>query len=256
MNHIIECKNVTLAYELFHDRSSTLKEYVINFFHRRKHFDEKAAVTKHIALNQINLTIREGDRLGIVGLNGAGKSTLLKVISGILKPTDGTVNVVGNIQPLIEVGAGFNPEFTGRDNIFLNAYMLGFTKEEVKGKEKEIIDFSELSKFIDVPVKYYSTGMAIRLAFTIATSIRPEILVIDEMLSAGDAAFVEKSKHRMSEVFNQAKIMVIVSHDLELVKSMSTRMIVLNGGRIEFEGTPEDSVAYYQNAVVARATQG
>jgi ABC-type polysaccharide/polyol phosphate transport system ATPase subunit len=236
----IKLEKVSLEYERIFDRTSTLKEWVTNLLHRRKYVQEKKV--KFLALNEIDLTIHEGERLGIIGLNGAGKSTLLKVISGILKPSAGKLTVRGTIQPLIEIGAGFNPEFSGRENIYLNGYMLGFTKAEIKAKEQEIIEYSELGEFIDNPVKYYSSGMSVRLAFTIATSISPEILVFDEMLAAGDAKFMEKAKKRIDSLVNEAKMLVIVSHDLELIKRLCTRCILVEKGKIIFDGDPETAV--------------
>lgn len=232
----IRLENASLEYELIYDRTSTLKEWVTNIVHSRKYVAQKKA--KLVALDSINLKIHEGERLGIIGLNGAGKSTLLKVISKILKPTKGSLSIKGSIQPLIEVGAGFNPEFSGRENIYLNGYMLGFNKKEIKEKEQEIIDFAELHQFIDNPVKYYSSGMAVRLAFTIATSISPEILIFDEMLSAGDAKFIEKAKNRIDTLIDQAKILILVSHDLELIKKVCSRCILLERGKIVFDGAP------------------
>jgi ABC-type polysaccharide/polyol phosphate transport system ATPase subunit len=244
----IHIKDVTLEYDLHYDRTNSLKELVINAFHRRKYVDEK--VRKLKALNNVSLEIKEGERVGIIGLNGSGKSTLLKVISGILKPTQGSVTVNGSIQPLIEIGAGFNPEFSGRENIYLNGYMLGFMKKEIKAAEKEIVDFTDLGHFIDVPIKYYSSGMSVRLAFTIATMIRPEILVFDEMLSAGDAQFIEKAKKRMDELVSSAKMLVLVSHDLGLVKSLASRVIVMKSGQMVFEGRPDEAIQYYEENIV------
>nr|HPI41384.1 ATP-binding cassette domain-containing protein [Pseudobdellovibrionaceae bacterium] len=165
----IHLKNVTLTYELHHDRTNTLKEWAINLFHRRQFVEQKK--THFNALEGLSLDFKQGERVGIIGPNGAGKSTLLKVISGILKPSLGALDVQGNIQPLIEIAAGFNPEFSGRENIYLNGYMLGFSKDQIKNKEEEIIEFAGLREFMDVPIKYYSSGMSVRLAFAIATSI-------------------------------------------------------------------------------------
>ena len=244
----ISLKNVTLEYDLYRDKTSNLKETLINLFRGNKHL-VGPKIEKLKALHGIDLDLKQGDRLGIIGLNGAGKSTLLKVISGILKPTIGEVVVNGNMQPLIEVGAGFHFEFSGRENIYLNGYMLGFTKKKIAEKEKEIIEFSELQEFIDVPVKYYSSGMQTRLAFSIATSIEPEILVFDEMLSAGDISFVNKAKARMDKLIQEAKILVLVSHDLGLVESICEKCICLEKGRVVFSGTPSDTISYYKSKV-------
>jgi ABC-type polysaccharide/polyol phosphate transport system ATPase subunit len=183
--------------------------------------------------------------LGVIGLNGAGKSTLLKMLARLLVPTAGEIEVTGSVQPLIELGAGFNLEFSGRENIYLNGAMLGFSKREMKEKEQEIIDFTELKDFIDVPVKYYSSGMVVRLAFTIATIVKPEILILDEMLSAGDLQFIEKAQNRMKQLLDESKILVLVSHNLALIESLSNRVIVLEKGRIVFDGSPSVGVKYY-----------
>lgn len=241
----IELNNVSLKYDLYFDKTTNLKEFLINFF-RRKHRIPKTKTDSFNALNNINLHFKEGDRIGIIGPNGAGKSTLLKIISGVLQPTGGEIFVSGNIQPLIEVGAGFNPEFSGRENIYLNGYMLGFTKQQIAVKEKEIIEFSELGEFIDLPIKYYSSGMSVRLAFAIATSIEPEILVFDEMLAAGDLHFMEKAKKRMNILLEQAKILVFVSHDLKLVETLCKTVFVINKGEIVFQGPPTDAISFYQ----------
>lgn len=243
----ITLKNVSLAYELHYDQTSDLKEYLINLVTRRKYVHKSKDT--HMALDGINLSIGEGERVGIIGLNGAGKSTLLKVISGILKPTQGDIIVNGAVQPLIEIGAGFNPDFTGRENIYLNSYMLGYTKAQVTKFENEIIEFADLGQFIDTPIKYYSSGMSVRLAFSIATIVNPEILVFDEMLSAGDAVFIEKAKKRVDTLINKAKIMVLVSHDLGLVKSLCTRCLIVKHGHIIFDGTPEKAIETYLSSL-------
>lgn len=244
-------KDITLEYELYHDRTYDIKEYFINFFRKRfKQFNRKETLK---AINELNLNIHEGERVGILGFNGAGKSTLLKVISGILKPSIGEVKVNGTIQPLIEIGAGFHPEFSGRENIYFNGYMLGFTKQQIKDKEQEIISFAELEEFIDVPVKYYSSGMSVRLAFSIATSIEPEILIFDEMLSAGDITFVEKAKKRIDTLIESAKILVVVSHDLGLIQSLAKRVIVLDKGKVLFDGQPQQGIDFYTQLAHSRS---
>lgn len=246
----IKLFNVSLKYDLHLDRTNNFKEYVINMLTRKSYVEKKSE--ELLALKSVSFEVHSGDKLGIIGLNGAGKSTLLKVISGILKPTSGNLEIKGNIQPLIEIGAGFDYELTGRENIYLNSYMLGFTKKQVQDREKEIIEFSDLGKFIDTPIKYYSSGMSVRLAFTIATMIEPEVLVFDEMLSAGDAAFIEKAKKRMNELMNIAKIIVLVSHDLALVKSMCTKLIVMNEGQIIFMGETEKGLDFYEELVKSK----
>jgi ABC-type polysaccharide/polyol phosphate transport system ATPase subunit len=248
-NCSIELKDVSLLYDLYFDKTTTLKEYIINFFYRRKYVDVK--VKKISALKNVSLKIDHGERVGIIGLNGSGKSTMLKVIAGLLKPSLGEIVVNGTVQPLIEIGAGFNPEFSGRENIYLNGAMLGFTKKQIREKEREIIEFSELDQFIDVPVKYYSSGMHVRLAFTIATIIRPEILILDEMLSAGDAEFVNKAKERMEKVLSAAKILILVSHDMDLIRALAKRVIVLNKGEVLFDGNAKEATDFYANITSA-----
>lgn len=243
---MIKVENVILSYELYHEQIHSLKEAVVNLFHRRQ-FNENKKTTFN-ALDGLNFEIEAGERLGIIGGNGAGKSTLLKVISGILKPTQGTVTVNGTIQPLIEISAGFNPEFSGKENIYLNGYMLGFSREQISAKESKIIEFTELGDFISVPVKYYSSGMAVRLAFAIATSIEPEILLFDEMLSAGDAHFNAKAQVRMNELLSKSKGMVVVSHDLDMVKRLCNRVLWLDHGKIRMDGKAEEVTIAYQKA--------
>ncbi len=250
LNSEIDIQGLSLQYDLHFDKTNNLKESIINLLSNRKPVKQKKATLQ--AIDSLDLKISQGDRLGVVGLNGAGKSTLLKIISGILKPTKGEIHVTGQVQPLIEIGAGFDPEFSGRENIYLNGYMLGFTKNQLKAKEQEIIDFSELGDFIDTPVKYYSSGMSVRLAFTIATLIEPEILVIDEMLGAGDAAFIHKAKKRLDVLLHQAKIIVLVSHDLKMISGMCNRVVVLESGRKIFDGSAEDGLNRYEEVVKAR----
>ena len=240
----IALENVSLVYDLYYDRTTSLKEYLINLLSRRKYVEER--VGKLSALRDCTLTIGHGERVGIIGLNGSGKSTLLKVVSGLLKPSEGSVTIEGNVQPLIEMGAGFNPEFSGRDNVYLNGAMLGFTRRQIREKEDKIIEFTDLGHFIDVPVKYYSSGMVMRLAFTIATMIDPEILLVDEILASGDIQFIEKAKERLNSLITSAKILVLVSHDLDMIKSLTRRVIVLDKGEVLFDGDQEHGVEYYR----------
>lgn len=248
----IELQNVSLVYDLHHDRTNNFKEIVINFLTRRKYVEKRKDTIS--ALSGVNISIAQGERVGIVGLNGAGKSTLLKVIAGILKPTTGSLNVMGTIQPLIEVGAGFDPEFTGRENIYLNSYMLGFNKKQVQEREAEIIAFSELGDFINTPIKYYSSGMIVRLAFSIATMVSPEILVFDEMLSAGDVTFIQKAQDRINNLINQAKILVVVSHDLNLINNICNRCIVISGGKVSFDGKVPEAIQFYLDSANKKLT--
>jgi ABC-type polysaccharide/polyol phosphate transport system ATPase subunit len=255
MSHtpIIQLKEVCLDYESHHDRTNNLKEFIVNLLTRKSYVAEK--MTKIHALKKINFEMQECERVGIIGLNGSGKSTLLKVLSGILKPTSGLIDINGSIHPLIEVGAGFDPEFTGRENIYLNGYMLGYTKKQLKQKEQEIIDFTELGNFIDVPVKYYSSGMSVRLAFTIATSISPDIMIIDEMLAAGDATFIAKAEKRINSLIDKARALVVVSHDLNFVSRICSRCIVMNKGETIFDGTTEQALDFYHKLIAQHANK-
>lgn len=241
----IEFDKVSLIYDLNYEGVNSIKEAFLNFVLRRKAPVDRPETLS--ALDDISIKIEQGERVGIIGLNGSGKSTFLKVASSILKPQRGRVCIHGNVQPLIEIGAGFNPEFSGRENIYLNGAMLGFSPEQIRGHEREIIQFAELEEFIDIPVKYYSSGMSVRLAFTIATMVQPEILLMDEMLSAGDLSFIEKAKRRIEEILNRAKILVIVSHDLNLIASLATRCLVMEKGKVLFDGPTESALAYYRD---------
>jgi ABC-type polysaccharide/polyol phosphate transport system ATPase subunit len=253
----IEFRDASVVYNMYYDKTTTLKEYIVNLLHGRKY--EAGGRDTLAALNGISLRIGHGERLGVIGLNGSGKSTFLKVIAGLLEPTGGKVSITGTVQPLIEVGAGFHPEFSGRENIYLNGAMLGFTKKQIRAKEGEIVEFTELGHFIDLPVKYYSSGMSMRLAFTIATMIEPEILVLDEMLSAGDIAFLSKAKDRIERLLSVAKILVIVSHDLDLIGSLARRTIVLHHGEVLFDGETSEAIKFYRDLVsdrIAARTEG
>jgi len=196
-------------------------------------------------LRNVNLHLNEGDRLGIIGKNGAGKSTLLKVISRIYRPAEGSVQVRGRIAPLIEIGAGFNPELSGRENIFLNGSILGLSRKTLTSRLDDIIQFSELAEFIDMPVKYYSTGMHLKLAFTVATEIPPDILILDELYAGGDAAFIEKANRRLQDFVDRSKILILVAHSLDYVAQFCNRVIVLERGQVVGDGTPNEMIKRY-----------
>ena len=196
---IIRAKNISMRYLMTYDRIKSIKEYLVQLVKGKIKYEE------FWALRNVSFEIKKGEVVGIIGHNGAGKSTLLKVISGILKPTDGELEVHGNIVPMLELGSGFDHDLTGRENVFLNGAILGYTEEYLKTKYDEIVAFSELGKFIDVPIRNYSSGMLMRLAFSIATVVQPEILIVDEILAVGDAAFQEKSKARMHELMSGAR---------------------------------------------------
>ena len=226
MESMIEIKNVSVIFKRTTEKITSLKEYFINSL------KQKVKKEKFIALQNIDIIVEKGEVVGLLGLNGAGKSTLLKVISGIIKPTSGEVRLNGRMAPLIELGAGFDPELTGRENIFLNGSLLGFSKKELRNKIQDIIDFSELGDFIDVPLKNYSSGMYARLGFSIATIYEPDILIIDEVLSVGDFHFQEKSLNKVTEMIESGTTVLFVSHDVEQVKRICKKAIWLERGKI------------------------
>ena len=241
MNSHIRLKNVSLEFEIYHNKTSSLKELFSNLFTD----DNNTPKEKFKALSEINLEIFHGDRIGIIGHNGAGKSSLLKTLCKIYSPTSGTVEVVGHVAPLLEIGAGFNAELSGRENIYLNGTILGYTTKQIKTIEKDIIEFSELEQFIDMPVKYYSTGMYMKLAFSIATAVKPEILVLDELFAGGDAEFIQKAQKRMKDIIAGSSIMVFVSHQLELLSELCNRVIWLDHGTIIEDGEPKKVISKY-----------
>jgi ABC-2 type transport system ATP-binding protein len=206
---------------------------------------------KKLVLDNIDLVVEVGDKLGIIGANGSGKSTLLKLISGILQPTRGTVRVKGQIAPLIELGAGFDPDITVTDNIILYGIMLGFRREEMKAKTASILEFSELYDYAMVPVKALSSGMVARLGFAIATDVQPEILILDEVLSVGDESFRQKCKRRMDSLWDDRATVLVVSHDLDFMKQACNRAIWIDRGRIKFAGTTTETVDFYLKMVNA-----
>lgn len=197
------------------------------------------------ALKDINLEIKEGEILGIIGRNGAGKSTLLKILSKITAPTEGNIKINGRVGSLLEVGTGFHPELTGRENIYLNGTILGMNRMEVSSKLDEIVAFAEMDKFIDTPVKRYSSGMTVRLAFSVAAHLEPEILVVDEVLAVGDAAFQKKCLNKMQDVAGHGRTIIFVSHQMASVENLCTRCVVLNAGKIIFEGGTQDAIGVY-----------
>ena len=200
---------------------------------------------KKLVLNNIDLVVEKGEKIGIIGANGSGKSTLLKIISGILQPTTGTVRVRGQVAPLIELGAGFDPEISVMDNILLYGVLLGFSRAEMKAKAHSILEFAELEDYALVPVKGLSSGMVARLGFSIATDVQPDILILDEVLSVGDEGFKNKCKQRMDKFWDDNATVLVVSHDLEFVKQSCQWGIFLNKGRIIFIGDADETVKYY-----------
>ncbi len=240
MSHI-QVENLSIKFRIYHDRSPSLKDYFANLI-KRKH---QASHSDFWAVKDVSFEVNAGDRVGIIGHNGAGKSTLLKGLCRVYTPSNGRVSIEGRLAPLLEIGAGFHPEFTGRENIYLNGAILGYTKQQLSEIEPEVIAFAELEEFIDTPVKYYSTGMYMRLAFSLATAMHPDILVLDEVFAGGDAAFMTKAKKRMHDLIDKADIMILVSHDHKLVKSLCNRVIWMDHGKLVADGDPDEIVDRY-----------
>ena len=225
-------EDISLEFRLYHDGASSIKEYFANIFRKkkRKHY------TDFYALQNVSFSVNDGERVGIIGRNGAGKSTLLRTVSRIYEPTLGSITVNGRVAPLLDIGAGFHPEFSGRENIYFNGALLGYTKEQLRSIEDEVIAFAELQDFIDSPVKYYSTGMYMKLAFSLATTVQPDILILDELFVGGDANFVRRGKDRMNKMIDNSSVMLLVSHDAELLRSLCQRFIWLDHGKVIADG--------------------
>lgn len=234
----ISIKNLDKFFHLQHQR--TLKELIQAISKKERTIDYLQALKK------ITFEIKKGECVGIIGRNGAGKSTLLKLIAGVSSPTSGTITVNGRVAPLIELGAGFHFELTGRENIYLNGVILGLTEKYIKEKFAEIVAFSEIPDFIDTPIKYYSSGMHMRLAFSVVVFMRPEILLIDEILAVGDDSFQKKCFTKMEEFKKQGVTMIFVSHDLAAVQNFCDRVIYLKKGEVIFDGDARDGIALYK----------
>lgn len=232
--------HVSMKFNLSSEKVDNIKEYMIKMFKKELMYQE------FWALRDVSFEVKRGDRLGIMGLNGAGKSTLLKIVSGVLKATEGTVVTNGKIAPLLELGAGFDRQYTGSENIFLYGSMLGYSKDFLHEKYDEIVQFSELGSFINVPVKNYSSGMKARLGFSVATIVSPEILILDEVLSVGDARFRRKCERRIQSMFDSGVTVLFVSHSTPQVLRMCNKGILLEQGRLIAEGTAADVVSFYE----------
>lgn len=240
----LRVNDVSICFNLSKEKVDNFKELFI-----KKLKGEKLRFNEFWALKDVSFELKKGERLGILGLNGAGKSTLLKVIAGVYKPTKGSVQRYGHMAPMIELGAGFDSNYTGRENIFLYGSVLGFSKEFLMSKYDEILEFSELGEFIDVPIKNYSSGMKARLGFSIATVVEPEILILDEVLSVGDAKFRKKCEKKMKKMFDHGVTVLFVSHSLAQVKRLCNKAIILEHGQLIAKGDIDDVVEIYEKKI-------
>jgi ABC-2 type transport system ATP-binding protein/lipopolysaccharide transport system ATP-binding protein len=241
-NHFaVVLEGVSVSYRVPKEQLSGIKEFAIRWLQRRLHYEH------FWALLSVDCKVERGEVFGVIGPNGAGKSTMLKIIARILHPTKGRIVTEGRVAPFLELGAGFHPELTGRENIYLNGALLGFSRNEIKAHLDEMISFAGIGDFIDAPIRTYSTGMIARLGFSVATTIRPELLLIDEVLSVGDDSFQKKCIKRMNSFRDQGTTIVFVSHDLNLVESFCEHAIWLDHGEIRMAGAASDVVNDYRN---------
>lgn len=247
MDPIIQADHVSMCFRMDMNRTTNLKEWFVRWAKRQQKYKD------FYALNDVSMTVERGDVLGIIGRNGSGKSTLLKVISGIYKPTSGFVRTAGRVAPMLELGSGFDHELSGRENIFLNGAIMGYSEEYLQKKYQEIVDFSELGDFIDAPLKTYSSGMMMRLAFSVATVIEPEILIVDEILAVGDASFQEKSFLRMMEIIHGGTTVLYVSHDMSQIRKLCTKIAWLEHGKLRAFGEPEKLCDEYEKEIYGHA---
>ena len=243
MDSIITVDNVSVHFRMDKNHTTSLKEWVVSFLKGKQQYEE------FHALENVTFDVKRGEIFGVIGRNGAGKSTLLKVVSGIYKPTSGKAVSAGRIAPMLELGSGFDQELSGHDNIFLNGAILGFSEDFLKEKYDEIVAFSELGEFIHQPIKTYSSGMMMRLAFSVATIVEPEILIVDEILAVGDASFQQKSRARMLELMQGGTTVLFVSHSMSQIREMCDRVLWLDHGTVKMVGpTQEVCDAYEANA--------
>lgn len=263
MTAIIRVQGLSKKYVIGHQRQNshdTLRDMIahrahefsrrlLNPFSSRQSAANDAEHEEFWALRDISFELMQGERLGIIGRNGAGKSTLLKILSRITDPTSGTVTIRGRLASLLEVGTGFHPELTGRENVYLNGAILGMSRREIQARFDEIVDFAEVEKFIDTPVKRYSSGMTVRLAFAVAAHLEPDILIADEVLAVGDVAFQRKSLGKMEDAAKQGRTVIFVSHNLGAVRNLCRSALVLEGGSLKFQGSAEEGVAIYERGL-------
>ena len=243
MDSMIRVNNVSMKFNLGIEKNFSLKLFFINFFKNIRNKKEKPK--EFWALSDINFDVKQGEVIGFVGGNGAGKSTLLKLVSGVMKPTKGTIEIGGNICPMIELGAGFDMDLTARENIYLNGSILGYSKAFINEKFDEIVDFSELHEFLDVPIRNFSSGMTARLAFSIATIVDPEILIVDEILSVGDIAFQKKSEDKMKSMIGGGTTVLYVSHSVQAIRAICNRVICIDHAKIGMHGMTDEVIDAY-----------
>ncbi len=241
-DYAISVQNISKMYKLYANPMDRLKE-ALGLSRARRY-------REHYALREVSFDVKKGETVGIIGTNGSGKSTILKIITGVLNPTGGNLQIDGRISALLELGAGFNMEYTGIENVYLNGTMIGFTREEIDAKLQDILDFADIGDFVNQPVKTYSSGMFVRLAFAVAINIDPEILIVDEALSVGDVFFQAKCFHKFEEFKKLGKTILFVSHDLSSISKYCDRVILLNQGEKLAEGTPKEMVGMYKKLLV------
>ena len=242
MKNIIEVDHLSMHFNLMEEKVDSIKEYIVRLLKGNLLYND------FIALDDVSFTVQKNDLLGIVGLNGAGKSTLLKILAGVFSPTSGTVKVNGTVAPLIEVGAGFDPELTAKENIYLNGLILGYSKNFLKEHFDEIIDFAELENFVNVPVKNFSSGMFARLGFAIATVVKPDILIVDEVLAVGDFQFYNKCERRIADMIKDGVTIILVSHDISMIERLCTKLLWLEHGKVRDFGDKDRICEQYKNS--------
>ncbi len=241
-NLAVDVRNVTMKFNMPKEKIESIKEYFVKWVKHQIRYEE------FVALKDVSLQVKKGEVVGIVGLNGSGKSTLLKLISGIIKPSEGSVRTCGTISPLIELGAGFDFELTARENVFLNGSVLGFNKKFIESKYDEIIDFAELSDFQDIAIKNFSSGMVARLGFSIATLVKPDILIVDEILAVGDFLFQQKCENRIGEMMSGGTTVLIVSHSIEQIERLCDKVLWLERGEAKMFGDTKKVCDEYRNS--------
>lgn len=238
---VINVEHVSMHFNLMEERIDSIKEYILKFLKGKLLYND------FVALSDVSFQVQRGDILGIVGFNGAGKSTILKILAGVLKPTSGKVSVVGSIAPLIEVGAGFDPELTAKENVFLNGAILGYSKNFIEERYEQIIEFAELKDFVNVPVKNFSSGMYARLGFAIATMVKPDILIVDEVLSVGDYKFQEKCEKRIQNMIHDNVTIILVSHEMGMIERLCNKVLWLDHGIVKDFGDKKRVCEEYKN---------